>query len=203
MPASTAAAAGCADIRNSLRSAGSSSRPGASPAEGLTSQQKHALRNWCRAAAASAAQAWREFRPGSGLLYLEANVRLLPVEFQDAFGLAAPGGGRSAGLSDRGPRCWQLFKRLSTGTSMWCRPETACPVHILLLLLVSRSSRRCVFLDQVPPSPTRSFAAHASFAGPGSTSLACSRRHADLRAAGPFDVSDTDCSADSEGAAER
>ena len=46
--------------------------------------------NWSSIAAASAAQAWREFQPGSGLLYLEANVRLLPLEFRDAFGLATP-----------------------------------------------------------------------------------------------------------------
>ena len=93
MPAWTAAAAGCADIRSSLRSAGSSSRPGASrasAAESLTGQQRQALRNWCSGAAASAAQAWQDFQPGSGLLYLEANVRLLPVEFRDAFGLATP-----------------------------------------------------------------------------------------------------------------
>ena len=89
MPAWTAAAAGCADIRNSLRSAGSSSRPGASAAESLPGQRQ-ALRNWCSGAAASAAQAWQDFQPGSGLLYLEANVRLLPVEFRDAFGLATP-----------------------------------------------------------------------------------------------------------------
>ncbi|CAE7933515.1 unnamed protein product, partial [Symbiodinium necroappetens] len=138
MPASTAAAAGCADIRNSLCSAGSSSRPGASAAEGLTSQQKQALRNWCSAAAAGAAQAWREFRPGSGLLYLEANVRLLPVEFQNAFGLATPA---AADLQD--------FR-----TAVLAALQTALDWY-----------------EHVVP--------------------AC-----------PFDVSDTDCSADSEGAAE-
>ena len=37
-----------------------------------------------------------------------------------------------------GPRCWQPFKRLSTGTSRWCRPETASPVHVVLVLLASR-----------------------------------------------------------------
>ena len=59
-------------------------------AESLPGQQRQALRNWCSGAAASAAQAWQDFQPGSGLLYLEANVRLLPAEFRDAFGLATP-----------------------------------------------------------------------------------------------------------------
>ena len=90
MPAWTTAAAGCPDIRESLRSGASSSRARATAAEGLTSLQKQALRSWCRIEAAGAAQAWREFQPGSGLLYLEANVRLLPLEFRDAFGLATP-----------------------------------------------------------------------------------------------------------------
>ena len=78
------------------------------------------------------------------LLYLEANVRLLPLEFRDALAWRHP---RLPIIRTFGPRCWQRFKRLSTGTSMWCQPETSCPAHRVVACCMLL---RCHLLPRAP-----------------------------------------------------
>ena len=78
------AAAGCTDIRASLR-AGAQSRPGRE----LTPEQENALLVWSEDAANAAAVAWCSFHVhmDDGLLLYEANVNLLPAAFVTAFDL--------------------------------------------------------------------------------------------------------------------
>ena len=133
MPAWTAAAAGCADIRNSLRSAGSSSRPG----------QRASQANKGRRSATGAAvrppvppRLGRTSSQAVGSFTSRRTCACCRRSFETHLAWQRPR--RPICSRTIGPRCWQPFKRLSTGTSRWCRPETASPVHVVLVLLASR-----------------------------------------------------------------